>query len=46
MEAAPMENCLRVVVCLRILIRDNELQQQFIEQGGAAVISQVSSLYL
>ena len=41
MKAAPMENCLRVLVSLRILIRDTKLQKLFIEQDGVALITQV-----
>jgi len=41
MKSAAMENCLRVLVCLRILIRDSNLQKLFIEQDGVALISQV-----
>ena len=41
MKAAAVENLLRVLVCLRILIRDVKLQKQFIEQDGAGIVSQV-----
>jgi len=41
LKAARAENVLRVLVCLRILIRDRKLQKQFIEQDGVAVITEV-----
>ena len=41
-----MENLLRVLVCLRILIRDAKLQKLFIEQDGVAVITQVCSSHI
>ena len=40
-KTASVENLLRVLVCLRILIRDVNLLKQFIEQDGAGIVSQV-----
>jgi len=42
-KAAPVENFLRVLVCLRILIRDVNLQKRFVEQDGVAIVTQVHS---
>jgi len=42
-KAAPVENFLRVLVCLRILIRDMNLQKRFVEQDGVAIVTQVHS---
>jgi len=41
-----MENLLRVIVCLRILIRDTKLRRQFVEQDGIAVITQVLNSFV
>ena len=41
MAAAPVENFLRVLVSLRILIRDATLLTRFIEQDGVDIITQV-----
>jgi len=43
MKAAPVENFLRLLVCLRILIRDAHLLKRFVEQDGVAVVTQVGS---
>ena len=40
MEQAPPENIQRVLVCLRILMRDTLYQKEFQELGGVKVLSQ------
>ena len=42
-EQARPENILRVLVCLRILMRDSTYQAEFFQLGGVKVLSQVDT---
>ena len=41
-EIAPPENILRVLVCVRIMMRDAAFQRDFFALGGVKVLSTVS----
>lgn len=44
-ENAPPENILRVIMCLRIFMRDPEYQSTFADLGGIKVLARVSELF-
>ena len=42
MEWAPPENILRVLMCLRIMMRDSKYQKHLFDLGGVKVLSEVN----